>query len=150
MADIAFLLLVFFLVTTNINQDFAINTNISKPFEKLDSMTINQSILLVNADGRYMLNDVYIDADALHTKILESFDDTKSVKNVLLIKSDREVSYTDFIKTLDNSKKAFKQYYNLLSQAQYNRDFHSLSDTLQLQLQTQHPVALAEDVLGEQ
>lgn len=45
MADIAFLLLVFFFVTTNINQDFAINSNISKPFEVPDSLSIHQSTL---------------------------------------------------------------------------------------------------------
>ena len=76
-----------------------------------------------------------------------SADEINAVKNVLLVKADRDVSYAAFISALDNSKKAFKLFYNELSIAQHSKDFGMLDDSLQLRLKTLHPVALAEDVL---
>ena len=147
MADIAFLLLVFFLVTTNINQDFAINSNISKPFEVPDSLSIHRSTLLINSDGKYMLNEMEIGSADLGKELAAGFNTSDAMKNVLLVKTDRDVSYAAFISALDNSKKAFKLFYNELSIAQHNQDFGMLDDSLQLRLKTLHPVALAEDVL---
>ena len=103
MADIAFLLLVFFLVTTNIDQDFAINSNISKPFEVPDSLSIHQSTLLINSNGKYMLNDMEVGPKDLEKDLVASFNTSDAVKNVLLVKADRDVSYAAFISALDNN-----------------------------------------------
>ncbi len=147
MADIAFLLLVFFLVTANINQDYAIKTNISKPFEAPDSLYLVQSTLLVNEQGEYLLNDNKIAKNQLSVRLSEEFDKREQVKNVLLVKSDREVSFNDFLTALDQSKLAFKLFYNELAQRKYSLKYADLQDSLKLQLQEIHPIALAEDVI---
>lgn len=147
MADIAFLLLVFFLVTTNINQDYAINSNIAKPFEAPDSLYLVQSTLLVNEDGDYLLNDRKVTKEELSSRLSKEFDKREKVKNVLLVKSDRDVAFDDFLTALDRSKSAFKIFYNDLATQKYSLDYSDLADSLKAQLKETHPVALAEDVI---
>jgi hypothetical protein len=40
----------------------------------------------------------------------KTFDKKKWVKNVLLVKNDRDVAYESFLTALDESKKAFKPF----------------------------------------
>lgn len=147
MADIAFLLLIFFLVTTSIDMDYGITSNISKPFEMPDSISVVQSTLLINQSGKLLLNDKHVTINALRYELAENFETKKSIKNVIVVKSDRDVSYEYFIGALNESKRAFKVYYNLLSQDKYGSEYASLSDSLQLRISKLHPVALVEDVV---
>ena len=149
MADIAFLLLVFFLVATNIDQDYAINTTISRPFDVPDSIYMVQSTLLINDNGEYMINNKKSTKEQLSIRLSKEFDKREQVKNVLLVKSDREVAFDDFITALDQSKAAFKLFYNDLAKQKYALDYADLADSLQVQLKERHPVALAEDVVNK-
>ena len=147
MPDIAFLLLIFFLVTTNIDQDYGISSTIAKPFEVPDSVKISQSSLWVNAKGTFMVNEIEVNKSSLSLEMSKTFDKNKCVKNVLLVKSDRDVAYESFLTALDESKKAFKLFYNDCSLQDYGLDYAELSDTLKAKLQLYHPVALAENVV---
>jgi biopolymer transport protein ExbD len=147
MADIAFLLLVFFLVATNIDQDYAINTTISRPFDVPDSVYLVQSTLLINDNGEYMINNKKSTKEQLSIRLSKEFDRREQVKNVLLVKSDREVAFDDFLTALDQSKAAFKLFYNDLAKQKYALDYADLADSLQVQLKQRHPIALAEDVI---
>ena len=147
MEDIAFLLLIFFLVTTNISQDYAIKSNISKPFEAPDSLYLVQSTLLINAKGEYLLNDKKVVKSELSKRLSSEFDKRESVKNIVLVKSDRDVAFDDFLTALDRSKKAFKLYYNELAKDKYATPYIDLSDSLRTLLKETHPIALAEDVV---
>ncbi|MFB1003180.1 MAG: biopolymer transporter ExbD [Bacteroidia bacterium] len=147
MADIAFLLLVFFLVATNIDQDYAINTTISRPFDVPDSVYLVQSTLLINDNGEYMINNKKSTKEQLSIRLSREFDKREQVKNVLLVKSDREVAFDDFLTALDQSKAAFKLFYNDLAKQKYALDYADLADSLQVQLKQRHPIALAEDVI---
>jgi biopolymer transport protein ExbD len=143
MADIAFLLLIFFLVTTSIDQDHGISSTIAKPFDVPDSVQISQSSLWVNAKGTFMVNEIEVNKKNLSTEMSE----TKWVKNVLLVKSDREVVYESFLIALDESKKAFKLFQNDCALQDFGKEYSELSDTMKVQLQLYHPVALAENVI---
>jgi biopolymer transport protein ExbD len=147
MADIAFLLLVFFLVTTNIVEDKGIKTTISKPFEAPDSLYIVQSTLLVDNEGAYMLNGERLKGSELGDKMSLAFDKREKVKNVLLVKSKRDLEYYAFIQALDRSKVAFKTFYDDLSQTKFDKYYNELSDSEKATLKELHPVALAEDVI---
>lgn len=148
MADIAFLLLVFFLITTTIKVDYGISSNISKPFELPDSITVFQSTLLVNQSGNMMLNDQAVSIKTLSNDLAEEFKTENFTKNVVVVKSDRDVPYEDFIGALNESKRAFKVYHNALAQDQYGTSYLELSDSLKARIATLHPVALAEDVVS--
>jgi len=148
MADIAFLLLVFFLVTTNISQDYGITTNISKPFQIPDSLQIHHSELLINKDGKFMVNNKTVLSENVCEQIAADFTADRNVKNVLVVKSDREVSFNDFLNGLNEGKRAFKLFYNEIAQAEYQTNYNALEDSLKIQLKLLHPVALTEDVIN--
>ena len=147
MADIAFLLLIFFLVTTNIEQDYGISSTIAKPFEVPDSVRMSQSSLWVNAKGTFMVNEKMVSRNLLSTELSKGFDKSKGVKNILLVKSDREVEYEAFLTALDESKKAFKLFHNDCALQDYGVNYAELADTLKASIQLYHPVALAENVI---
>ena len=147
MADIAFLLLVFFLITTTMDIDYGIPSNIAKPFEIPDSIIVYQSTLLVNQSGDYLLNDKKASLETLSNDLYKEFKSDKYIKNVVLVKSDRDVPSEDFISALNESKKAFKIYHNELSQSKYGKAYEALEDSLKLELSLTHPVALAEDIV---
>jgi biopolymer transport protein ExbD len=149
MADIAFLLLIFFLVTTNIDQDYGISSTIAKPFDLPDSVQISQSSLWVNEKGTFMVNEKEVNIPDLSTAMSTTFDKKKWVKNVLLVKSDRDVKYESFLTALDESKKAFKLFYNECALQDYGVEYAALGDTLKAELKRRHPVALAENVIDE-
>ena len=147
MADIAFLLLIFFLVTTNIDQDYGISSTIAKPFEVPDSVQTSQSSLWVNEKGTFMINEKEVNRTILSIEMSKAFDKKKWVKNVLLVKSDRDVKYASFITALDESKKAFKLFYNDCALQDYGLEYAALDDAQKADLQRFHPVALAENVI---
>ena len=147
MADIAFLLLVFFLVATNIQQDYGISSNISKAFEAPDSITIKTTTLLINKQGKFQLNNEIIKPQDLSNKVSDIFDRQNAVKNVLVVKTDRDVDYNNFLAALNESKRAFKLFYEKLSVSDYGQSYYLLSDSLKLTLRAKHPVALAENVV---
>ncbi len=147
MADVAFLLLVFFLVSTTIHNDYGISSTISKPYAVPDSISIVQSNLIINRAGQLLLGSNQVNFESLSTEIASGFDKRKTVKNVLVVKTEREVEYSLFIKTLNESKKAFKLFYNELSQENFNSEFQQLNDSSKWIIQKFHPIALAEDVI---
>jgi biopolymer transport protein ExbD len=147
MADIAFLLLVFFLVTTTMDVDYGITSNISKPFEIPDSVSLEISTLLLNQHGDLLLDDKTVQFENLSQEIANEFNKSIAVKNVLLVKSEREVDYHHFIRTLNESKKGFNEFYNNLALDEYALSFDELSDSSKTKLQILHPVSLAEDIL---
>ncbi|MBT8327710.1 MAG: biopolymer transporter ExbD, partial [Bacteroidia bacterium] len=100
MADVAFLLLIFFLVSSTIHNDYGISSTISKAFAVPDSVTIVQTNLLLNRYGELMLENNEVDFEDLSEEIASNFDKRKAIKNVLVLKTEREVEYSFFIQAL--------------------------------------------------
>ena len=69
MADIAFLLLVFFLVTTTISMDKGISLVLPAEGNELEVNKKNISNILINESGKILLDDVPIKLKALKQKI---------------------------------------------------------------------------------
>lgn len=147
MADIAFLLLVFFLVATTMQEDYGITSTLSKAFENVDSVNIVQSVLTVNRQGELMVNNEEVTLEQLSIKLSTEFLREIHTKNVIVVRTERDVAFSNFIATLDKSKQSFKIYYESLAQEIYNQTYESLSNGDKEMLRKQHPVALAEDIL---
>ncbi|MCH7495135.1 MAG: biopolymer transporter ExbD, partial [Candidatus Marinimicrobia bacterium] len=95
MADIAFLLLIFFLVTTTIDMDKGLTLVLPAPGEEKEIPKENISNLLINAAGNVMLDEEFIPltqiARTVKIKILNN-------KNLIIsVKTDRETDYQVFV-----------------------------------------------------
>lgn len=77
MADIAFLLLIFFLVTTTIETDSGISRRLPPPTKditEIDHYKRNLLIVLINKDDRIMVNDDPIELNELRQRAIEFLD----------------------------------------------------------------------------
>ena len=104
LADIAFLLLVFFLVTTTIDMDKGLTLVLPAPGEEKEIPKENISNLLINAAGMVMMDEV-----PLTIGEIRNIAKTKMAENpnlIFSVKSDRETKYQDFVSVLDQLKMA--------------------------------------------
>jgi len=104
MADIAFLLLLFFLVTSTINIDKGIGLVLPPKGETKEVPKKNITNVLVSAEGTVMIDENIIEIPRINSIIR-----TKMMENpnlIVSVKTDINTSYRDYIKVLDQLKQA--------------------------------------------
>jgi biopolymer transport protein ExbD len=157
MADIAFLLLIFFLVTTTMNVDAGISRKIPQKQEITSEIDINErNILEVNINKN---NALFVDGKTIQLKELkqiainfidngggldinknncdwcngnkEKSSSDHPTKAIISIKTDRTTTYETYISTLDVLNSAYTNLRNKLSIKLYNRNYVSLLEESQ-------------------
>ena len=152
MADIAFLLLIFFLVTTTMSVDAGISKKIPQKQENLTDIDINErNILEVNINKK---NELFVDGKTIELKELKQIavnfidnggglDINKNscnwcngsknpsssdhpTKAIITIKTDRLTTYKTYISSLDILNSAYTHLRNKLSVKLYNQNYASL------------------------
>ena len=140
MADIAFLLLIFFLVTTTINVDTGIGLTLPPPSNEKQPPINERNLMniLVNSEGKIMMDDKLVSISEIKP-FLKKFIDNRGVDDqlsdtpqsaVISLTTDRRAPYKAYIDMLDEvigtynelrNKAAirnFKKSYNLLTEHQ--------------------------------
>jgi biopolymer transport protein ExbD len=168
MADIAFLLLIFFLVTVTMDVDTGITRKLPPPVEDNTSVDLNQrnifevlinsaNMLLVEGKPGNLLtlkdetktfflnpkNDLN-----LPEKKLEYIDLIGNVyvsKGVISLKNDRGTSYETYIKVQNELTKAFQEMRDELSIEKFGTKYDKLVDPLKQEaIQAVIPMAISE------
>ena len=103
MADIVFLLLVFFLVTTTMNQDKGIGMQLPPAGESKKIQKKNICNIWVNAAGQVLIN---LEEDVPLNQLRANIEGRLQANDKLIIslKADEETSYENFIDVLDEIK----------------------------------------------
>ena len=104
LADIAFLLLVFFLVTTTIDMDKGLSLVLPAPGEEKEIPKENISNLLINAAGKIMLDEEPINMDDIRNTVKKKMNENPNL--IFSIKTDRQTDYQVFVSVLDQLKMA--------------------------------------------
>ncbi|MCH7819956.1 MAG: biopolymer transporter ExbD [Candidatus Marinimicrobia bacterium] len=104
LADIAFLLLVFFLVTTTIDMDKGLSLVLPAPGEEKEIPKENISNLLINAAGKIMLDEEPINMADIRNTVKRKMN--KNPNLIFSIKTDRKTDYQVFVSVLDQLKMA--------------------------------------------
>jgi len=104
MADIAFLLLIFFLVTTTIDMDKGLTLVLPAPGEEKEIPKENISNLLINAAGNVMLDEEFIPLTQIARTVRIMILNNKNL--IISVKTDRETDYQVFVSVLDQLKMA--------------------------------------------
>lgn len=137
MADITFLLLLFFLVTTNIDVDTGIGLVLPEyvpPEERVDVPISKERLvaILVNANGDVLLNKEIIAIPQisanLKEKIRSKINLPKNKKLIVSIKVDRETNYNLFMQTLDQVEISFTEVREEYSLGTYGKAIKELTD----------------------
>ncbi len=120
MADIAFLLLIFFLVTTTITSDKGINMLLppaNAEMNKLEYSPRNVFVILINSQDKMLVEDQSFEIKNLRKEV-KLFINNYGVKSnycdnpetgVVAIKADRGTSYKMYLRVLNEVKAAYNE-----------------------------------------
>ena len=104
LADIAFLLLIFFLVTTTIDVDKGIGLGLPAKGETKEVRSQNITNLLINAQGEVLLDDNPTPITQIKGIIENKL--ARNAKLIVSVKTDQDTDYWVYIKVLDQLKQA--------------------------------------------
>ena len=102
LADIAFLLLIFFLVTTTIDVDRGIGLSLPAKGEETEVRTKNITNLLINAQGEVLLDNEVIAINEIALRIEQKIQENPNL--IVSVKTDRITKYDVYIQVLDELK----------------------------------------------
>jgi len=132
-ADLAFLLLLFFLVSTVIDVDTGIGLTLPEYVEDPETVEVpkdRMAAVLINENG-----DVLVDGNPtslfqiknnLKARIISKIELPANKKLIVSVKTDRKTNYNAYIQALDQVKEAYFEVRNEYSNSNYGRKFNDL------------------------
>ncbi len=167
MADIAFLLLIFFLVTTTMDVDEGISTKLP-PWEPdiIDNpppiRQKNLFVVLVNANDQLLVEDEYMTLEELRAAAKDFLDNngdgsceycqgrqdpTSSVNPqaaIISLQNDRRTSYNMYVAVQNELVAAYNELRNELANRQYGKDYKELTADQQQTIKEAYPQKISE------
>ena len=151
MADIAFLLLIFYLVTTTMDTDKGINRMLPPYDEELieDPPPIKERnifTVLVNSSDQLLVEDEYLQISELRAKAMEFIDNNgdgsceycegynistssdNPDKAVVSLQNDRGTSYGMYVKVQNELVAAYEDLRERFAQEKYGRSYRTMDD----------------------
>ncbi|HEX9972791.1 MAG TPA: biopolymer transporter ExbD [bacterium] len=102
--DVAFLLLLFFLVTTTIDVDKGLSLVLPPKGETKEVSKKNILNILINAEGKVMVDDTIMEIPMLKTVIQRKIAENPNL--ILSVKTVSNTNYRDYVRVLDQLKQA--------------------------------------------
>lgn len=158
MADIAFLLLVFFLVTTTMDTDKGLRVKLPPWPDPMNPPPIstqnNRNVLevLVNANDMLLVEGQLMDIEELtemtKTHLTNEGRDPRfadnSVDAIVSLKNARGTSYERYLEVYNELKRAYNEVRNEYSNNQFNRDYDNLPKDDRDEVQDKYPMKISE------
>ena len=156
MADIAFLMLIFFLTTTTIETDKGLSQTLPERCKTedcaADIAARNLLAIRVNSSGSYLVNEVETPSKELITTITDFVTNEESsnekpaaIKNaVISLKISRELNYDAYVKVLDAIKQAYAQMRTAYSKQEFAKTPSELNEWERKKVFEELPLNLAE------
>ena len=105
MADIAFLLLIFFLVTTTIDTDKGLGIVLPPPGDiEIEIRKENILKCLINSQGKVLLDEEPTTVDQIHRIVGQKL--RKNDKLIISVKAHPKTAYNDYVRVIDQLKMA--------------------------------------------
>ena len=150
MADIAFLLLIFFLVATVIDVDSGIGMTLPEYVEDLETVEVpkdRMAAILINETGDVLLDGQPISlfqiTTTLKPRIQSKIDLPSNKKLIVSIKTDRKTVYNAYISALDQVKQAFFEVRDEYSNSKYGRKYDDLDEDQQKDVKEAVPIIIS-------
>lgn len=151
-ADLAFLLLVFFLVTTTIDIDTGLGLTLPEyvPPDQQVEVKIDpnrMAAVLVNENGEVLIDGnivpVYQIKDLLKVRIASKNDLPANKKMIVSLKTDRKTVYNVYIAALDQIKLAFFEVRDEYSNSKFGKKFNDLDQEQQKVVKDAVPIIIS-------
>jgi biopolymer transport protein ExbD len=150
MADIAFLLLIFFLVATVIDVDSGIGMTLPEYVEDLETVEVpkdRMAAILINETGDVLLDGQPISlfqiTTTLKPRIQSKIDLPSNKKLIVSIKTDRKTVYNAYISALDQVKQAFFEVRDEYSNSKYGKKYDDLDEDQQKDVKEAVPIIIS-------
>jgi len=156
MADIAFLLLIFFLVTTTIDVDKGVLVKLP-PWSEEDPETLtlkkrNVFSVLVNADNALLVRGEPADVDELRERAKDFIRNPtnrpdlaeRPDKAIISLRNDRGTEYSTYLEVYNELKAAYRELREDESQKKYNKSYEFLPRDKKKEINSIIPLVLSE------
>lgn len=166
MADIAFLLLIFFLVSTTITTDAGINRTLPAycPTNDCATNTAERNVfrIVLNNNNEILINDQLVDFQEISNLVTDfvdnngdtscsyCFGDELSIasdnpqKAIISLQHGRKTSYKLFIKVQNEITKAYKNLRHVYSESNFQKPSHKLSPSQLSEVKHAYPINISE------
>ena len=157
MADIAFLLLIFFIVATTMDTDSGILTRLPPlpdPNEPLPPEIHDRNVLvvLVNARDQLLVEGEWSDVSQLRETTKEFIVNPQAketlpespTKAVVSLQNDRGTSYNMYIQVQNELKAAYNEVRDEEARARFGKNFADLNESQQKEIQSMYPIKISE------
>ncbi len=170
MADISFLLLIFFLVTTSMSVDKGLARRLPPPVQNTEDMKIdvkerNVLVVLLNTNNQLMVGGKYMDVKDLRETakefiqnphndenlpekrdtILPTLGAMKYTKNhVISLQNDRGTEYQAYLKVQNELDAAYNELRDELSKERFGTTFAELNEDLQDEVKAVYDKKISE------
>ena len=155
MADIGFLLLIFFLVSTTIKVDEGITVKLPPYKEDVKPPIVNKRNIcriLVNQDDQLLVRGQEMNLESLTEYVKNFITNPNSnpdfalnpTKAIISLQNDRATSYSRYIEVYNEIKKAYNQLRNEQAKIQFGISFADCKDFQKEQIIKQIPLLLSE------
>ena len=150
MADIAFLLLIFFLVATVIDVDTGIGLTLPEYIEDPETVEVpkdRMAALLINENGDVLLDGQPISLfqikNTIKPRIQSKIDLPSNKKLIVSLKTDRKTVYNAYIQALDQVKMAFFEVRDEYSNSKYGNKYDDLDEEAQKEVKDAVPIIIS-------
>ena len=148
-ADISFILLIFFLVTTSMDTDMGLARRLPQPPEpnqedaQIDVKERNVLNVRLNAAGNLMVNHDFIDINQLRARAKE-FIQNKSNSPKLPVQTDRGTPYNVYFLVQNELVAAYNELRDDLAIAKFGHPYARCSEDEQIAIRTYYPQKISE------
>ncbi len=150
-ADISFMLLIFFLVTTSMDVDKGLERRLppmEPKKETIEAAAVDKKNLLVveiTADNKLTVNEQPATMDTLRRKILD-LAHRAGDKHVISLRCDRDADYNTYFKAQNEIISAYNQWRDEVSHKRFGKGYGHLTAAQQEEVRQACPHRVAEDV----
>jgi biopolymer transport protein ExbD len=172
-ADIAFMLLIFFLITTSMDTDKGLARRLPPPVpkdqkkneDKVDINKRNLLVVLINSNNQILCGDEFIDIKQLKDKVKDFIDNPYndahkpekveedvpyfgktlvSKKHVISLQNDRGTEYQAYISVQNELARAYNELRDDVSKKKFGKVFADLDEDQQKAVQQIYPQKISE------
>lgn len=157
MADIAFLLLIFFIVATTMDVDSGILTKLppmpeDEPKDQPEIKERNVLTVLINAKDQLLVEGEWTEVSTLRATTREFITNPNKketlpedpTKAVVSLQNDRGTSYNAYIEVQNELKAAYNEVRDEESRNRFGKKFSDLNDVQQKEIQAVYPIKISE------
>lgn len=150
MADIAFLMLIFFLVATVIDVDTGIGITLPEFVEDVETVEVSRdrmAAVLINENGDVLLDGAVISipqiSRTLKPRIESKIELPANKKLIVSVKTDRKTNYNRYIQALDQVKLAYFEVRDDYALKRFGVKFIKLNEASQVEIRDKVPITIS-------